>query len=1050
MRLADDRRARIPFALLGVLLLVGSATYATTLGVSGPVRRDDSVDTAMERADASTTTALRSAVKDAAQDAARQPVTTPADTPAGRALNDSSPFRDALRIRIYLAAQGRLETTRHRRGDVVAVTSLPPVSTVSDLRTAKRRIGVERADTGTAMRVTVRNVSVTARRDGHVVARDDRTVTLTVATPVLLAHDRTEKYERRLNRGPLAGPGLGQRLTARINPVVWSRGAGQYAGAPIENVLGNRHIELSTNGGALGTQRAVFGRDDPRARHGLRRATAHVGVQDLHAGATTMAGCWTSRVYPPSPIDVVGTGSEPRLAESGPSANRTMSVGVNRTADVAFVDFLTVSDGRSLPRVLRESYRSEARLLTDVEQTRDREPPERRPPDTNWTLVEEEYEDRYDVRVASARPPAGSDTGDAADAINSERFAAFNRRVIRHNRVVRVWRRGNQTKHRVHRWRDGYRVSVAVVSHYRPQGVAPAQRVAPAAPETVSAPTRPVRPVFEYGGALDGPNLAGVPATATDRLLDRNRDAVAVDAVEGELDETSTVVYGRRPAKLAAWVYRNVSVFRERIRNVSVEANARDGATGRVNFPALLADRLRERRAELVDAPATYDGVADRARTAARAAYLDRVIASLDRRAENRRESNAVLDDALEEAGVGSGNRLAGILEASEDVSRPRYRKVGRGGPGESVALTPDGSPGYLTLSAVSDEHIRAIPDGASYRPLTARNVNVFAVPYGDATDGVLTLFDSDPQVDLRTAGSTLVAANNTLERTDNRTLERRRDALRRSMHHSLAVVVGGTRRVVVREASLTRRDHRAAVRAAFARWDGTGHRALAAANGSFARALAAEVRERGNLTARESDRLAVRLRVTVGRSVRQSRAKVPRKQANETSQVVRDYAHQTAKKYLTAAAESGAERAGERAARRVIGETARGVPAGLPVAPAPGYWYATVNVWWVTVRGSYLRFTVRAYSGSSDGTGTSLQYVRDGSVVTLDVDSDGDPERLGRNERISFETQAAAAIVVPGGNWVGDVDGDADERSTGWADGPGCVNRSESACRAD
>jgi len=93
---------------------------------------------------------------------------------------------------------------------------------------------------------------------------EDRTVV--VAVPTLAAHERTERFEERLNRGPVEGPGLGRQITASLYAMTWARGYGQYAGAPVENVLANRHVELSTNAGIVRTQRDVFGTSDPNAR----------------------------------------------------------------------------------------------------------------------------------------------------------------------------------------------------------------------------------------------------------------------------------------------------------------------------------------------------------------------------------------------------------------------------------------------------------------------------------------------------------------------------------------------------------------------------------------------------------------------------------------------------------------------------------------------------------------------------------------------------------------------------------------------------------------
>ncbi|WP_336361091.1 DUF7286 family protein [Haladaptatus sp. ZSTT2] len=48
-----------------------------------------------------------------------------------------------------------------------------------------------------------------------------------------------------------------------------------------------------------------------------------------------------------------------------------------------------------------------------------------------------------------------------------------------------------------------------------------------------------------------------------------------------------------------------------------------------------------------------------------------------------------------------------------------------------------------------------------------------------------------------------------------------------------------------------------------------------------------------------------------------------------------------------------------------------------------------------------------------------------------------GEKERFGRAPRVSFSVETAVAVVVPpGGTGVGDIDGNADERSAGWGDG--------------
>ncbi|WP_164974743.1 DUF7286 family protein [Halegenticoccus tardaugens] len=1024
MRLAEDRRARIPFALVGVLLLVTSAAFATTLSTREPIREDRAVETTMDRTDANAATALRSAVSDAAEDAAREPVIEPAATPAGRTLNDTTPFRDALRVRIYLAARSELEAAGHRRGEVVASASLPPVDDAVDLRAAKRRVEVEPVANGTALRVVVRDVRKTARREGRLVADESETFTVTVATPVLALHDRTEAYERRLNRGPLDGPGLGRQLTARLYPVVWARGYGQYGGAPIENVLANRHVELSTNGGALWTQRAVFGRSDPAGRVGLDRATARIGAQDLLAPTPLRdEDEWADAVLarPNGPVDDEPIPRFDPADSDAPEPEGHVSVGVNRSADVAFAEFVEEGGENSFEGALRGSYRAEVELRTAVTRTRDGREPPRRPPGKNWTLVDE----RTDERTIVFRPADGGGRTSPADT-EAETFETHTREVVVHHEAVRTWRKGNETRERRAGWDDRYRVTMALTGAYRPTG---------------NAPSAPTSPTFERGGALSGPNLEDVPDGAHEALVDENGgpDGVARRAVDGSLDDASATVYGDRPDRLSGWAYEDAANLRDRVRNVSVRSQRGEIAAGEANPPAALAATLRERRAELLDAPETYDGAAERARIAARAAYLDRVIAALDARAERTDEANGRIERATERAGGGLAKDIRRTLDARKDAVRSERRDAGsggRGGPTGPTAFVPDGGPAYLTLSSVEGQQVESLPSDAEYRPFATRNVNVFTVPTDDAADGVAeAAFSDEDLVDLATAGRALTVANRTLAATDDDALRTRRDRLRGEVDDSLAVVGGSARTSLAREPSLSPRERRAAVSAGFERWNDSGHRAIAATNGSLARSIAAEAAARGDLSERRADRLGVRLRVELGRAARSDDARVPASPTNRTATTTRELGRKALKKLVA----EGAENATERAKDRWLGDALVSVPAGLPVAPVPGYWYATTNVWTVTVRGEYHEFAVRARAGPPDGGGATARYVRDGSTAALDVDGDGEEEPLGRNERVSFETRTTVVVAVPaGGTGVGDVDGDADERSSGWPT-PGC-----------
>ena len=183
MRLADDDRARVPFALVGVLLLVGGATFAASLSARGPTPVNASADAAAERVDAETTAALRAAVRDAARAAARNPVTAAPDDGSGAALAGPDTFRRYLRLRIFLAAREAVAPVEHRRGDAVARVSLG--ESVDAVPEALDRVSVSAVDGGTELRATVPGLSLRVQRGRHVVdtRRLNRTAPLAVPVP---------------------------------------------------------------------------------------------------------------------------------------------------------------------------------------------------------------------------------------------------------------------------------------------------------------------------------------------------------------------------------------------------------------------------------------------------------------------------------------------------------------------------------------------------------------------------------------------------------------------------------------------------------------------------------------------------------------------------------------------------------------------------------------------------------------------------------------------------------------------------------------------------
>ncbi|MFC7177190.1 DUF7286 family protein [Halosegnis marinus] len=105
-----NERARVPFALVGVLLLAGSATMSGALG--GVTVTEPDTEAALEEARVALGGDLRDATRTAAREAAANPVVATANTTLGRALAATGdPFRASLELRAYLALRDRLDRT---------------------------------------------------------------------------------------------------------------------------------------------------------------------------------------------------------------------------------------------------------------------------------------------------------------------------------------------------------------------------------------------------------------------------------------------------------------------------------------------------------------------------------------------------------------------------------------------------------------------------------------------------------------------------------------------------------------------------------------------------------------------------------------------------------------------------------------------------------------------------------------------------------------------------------------------------------------------------
>ena len=347
-----DQRGRVPFAVIGALLLITSAVLGA--GIAGrPATSGYDAGPALAASWTATHAATERAVLRASVAAARNPVLEAADTPYGRALNASDPFYDALRLRVYLAVADALPESAVTLDGVTATASLPEIDSPADARAAIDRVSLAGVANGTSLRVRIAGVRVVATRARAVVESHERSITVTAPTPIIAVHRRVGLFAERLDRSVTDGPGLARRATVSLTALAETRGLAQYGGAPISNVVGNRHVALATNRGVLSLERATLGSADRLGVSATRRAAVTVAGRDLLAGATAIVDAKN------------GTGAALAgdvLSRVDPGTANPQPVPLEPAADDALVAFTDGDGPDSLDGTLRRAYAVAVRL----------------------------------------------------------------------------------------------------------------------------------------------------------------------------------------------------------------------------------------------------------------------------------------------------------------------------------------------------------------------------------------------------------------------------------------------------------------------------------------------------------------------------------------------------------------------------------------------------------------------------------------------------------------------------------------------------------------
>ncbi len=378
--IAADDRARVPFAMVGVFLLLTSVSIVGVLNLRTQPETDTDVSVAMDQAFAGAQSEVRDAVQTAAQDAAKEPVTESADlasTPAGNAIADLSDtedevFRNYVKLRIYLEAQRKLTSSTQEVGQVRTETSLPEThyteqSVKQAINSVDLRTGL---DSGTSMKpgtleVTIDDLTATAYDESGRVGSRTEDISVTVASTVFPLHHKVETYEQRLNSGSMSSPNtLRTQAAARLYPLAWAKAGYERfrgsnptpaadAGGTFHSVVENREVAVLGNSAIFSVQHRTFGTKDPNYAESMapawvclasktvsKVASSSSRANRLADGACTATGfLFTDKSFPmPSSISGLLNGVSSSTKNKTYATRRTVTTNITKFAYPAYKD----------------------------------------------------------------------------------------------------------------------------------------------------------------------------------------------------------------------------------------------------------------------------------------------------------------------------------------------------------------------------------------------------------------------------------------------------------------------------------------------------------------------------------------------------------------------------------------------------------------------------------------------------------------------------------------------------------------------------------------
>ncbi|MCU4752276.1 hypothetical protein OB919_09800 [Halobacteria archaeon AArc-curdl1] len=1066
--LASDERGRIPFALIGVLLLVSSITLVGALEARPTPQPDVDPSIAMDRTNAAIQTALRDATRRATDDAARNPVYKPANNSYGALLNASThdqQFENYLRLLIYLEVQDALENAGQDIRGTQTVVSVPQATNASTLENGMNQTTLVRPSSG-LLEVTIENVTTTVYRDESEIASQTNAYSVTIPTPIFELQSRTDEYEAALNTNVLDGSGFGRQFSGRLYPIAWVRGYAQYGGMPVSEVISNRHVEVTANSAAFATQEAVFGSKDPDGSDAMRQAWLCLAATD----ADELYGGYNDGDSPRIDSDDVcdnlqyvygdQVGGDPPDAPSlqdiaghAPGMDEDLTVAVSESAYVPMRHLFDDQHTHGLPNAFDRVYTVDVASSVDVTEATTRNRPT--PPDEGdywerYWISEPEY---LETTVEYANVTAHGEesayyTYDATVVNEFERKASWNdTRTDSRERIVTnasTWHEfdvhirlyeDSHSPHSLVRNTEQY----GIKTKYNSTDIGVYSSDFSDVPDKAAAEFVGGR-TTQYFGDMLGETAWGITSAAE---FEAALDIPDTERIDADYE------YG----KLEADVVEDLVDLQPELAAIEVTFERHEMIKGPDESGPVeeLLGIVEAERDAMLERSSPYEDPAEKAHYEARLGYYELLIEDLERVADAHNEVMTGLDDELTDVNSALSDATQYMQEAMS-ASDPEPGQI------DDVPLLDDleyeisGSPSYLVTENVSATDVPAVDGNETFVPMSTKNSNFFSIPYDTVMTGILSripklnMGDEEERIPMQTAGETLRAAM--LAEELGADVGDDVADLEGEVADSIDMIGFYVWSNVYNELDIGNdpgifEPHY--MKEALEEWPTIDQQAVAIGKGEATDAIVEEIIEtykdeypdeyknRNEVWEAKIESVARPIVIeTIGEQTVDIESTIEDLDANirdEVSEITDNVIEERLRQAEIVGEDGEIEISDE--AEWLTGDAPKRVPAGIPLLPLPGYWIATGNVWDVNVLAAYTRFEVSTNSGSPT-TFTETTYVREQTNITKQIN--GDEIELGHNTKIGFETRTVVVIIVPpGGQGVGDRTGTRDQCTLSW-----------------